>query len=40
MSGVEALHRIRMQNTRNGNPSIHQPVESVERNPAALPAAR
>jgi hypothetical protein len=40
MIGVEALHRIRMQNTGNRNPSVHQPIESGERNPATLAAAR
>jgi hypothetical protein len=39
MSGGEARDRIRMQNTRNWNPAVHQPVQPIERNAAALAAA-
>jgi hypothetical protein len=38
MSGVEALHRIRMWNTRDWNPSLHEPAEPAYGDSAALAA--
>jgi hypothetical protein len=38
MRGVEAFPRIRVQNTWNWNPSIHESPEAIKRNPAALSA--
>jgi hypothetical protein len=40
MTGVKALHRIRMENTRCWNPSVYEPVEPVHGDPAALAAPR
>src|SRR5678809_691610 len=40
MTGVKALHRIRMENTRCWNPSVCEPVEPVHGDPAALTAPR
>jgi hypothetical protein len=39
MVGVEALHRIRMEDVRDWNPSLHEPVEPVEGDAASLAAA-
>jgi hypothetical protein len=40
MTGVKALHRIRMENASDGNPSIEEPVEPVHGDGAALAASR
>jgi hypothetical protein len=40
MAGVKALHRIRMENASDWNPSVCEPVEPVHGDPAALAAAR
>ena len=40
MAGVKALHRIRMENASDWNPSVHEPVEPVHGDTAALAAAR
>src|SRR5712691_3318865 len=40
MTGVKALHRIRMDNAREWKPSIDEPVEPVHRDTAALAAPR
>ena len=40
MAGVKALHRIRMENARNWNPSVDEPVEPVHGDVAALAAPR
>ncbi len=40
MAGVKALHRIRMEDARDWNPSIHEPVEPVHGDTTALAAPR
>jgi hypothetical protein len=39
MGSVKALHRIRMENARDWNPALHEPVEPVPGDAAALAAA-
>ena len=40
MGSVKALHRIRMENARDWNPALHEPVEPVPGDAAPLAAAR
>jgi len=40
VTGVKALHRIRMENARYWNPSVYDPVKPVHGDPAALAAPR
>ena len=40
MTGVKALHRIRMENASDWNPSVEEPVEPVHGDVAALAAPR
>src|ERR1700674_2353384 len=40
MSGVKTLHRIRMENASDWNPSVDEPVEPVHGDPTALAAPR
>jgi len=40
MSGVKALHRIRMDHVRDWDPSLHEPVKPVPGDTASLAAAR
>ena len=40
MTGVKALHRIRMENARDWNPALHEPVEPGPGDAAPLAAAR
>jgi hypothetical protein len=39
MGSVEALHRIRMKDTFEWNPSIHEPGEPVQGDMATLATA-
>ena len=39
MTGVKTLHRIRMDNAGDWNPSVHEAVEPIHGDPAALAAA-
>jgi hypothetical protein len=40
MSGVKALHGIRMEDASDWNPSVDEPVEPVHADIAALAAPR
>ena len=40
MTGVKALHRIRMENASDWNPSVYDPAKPVHGDPAALAAPR
>ena len=40
MTGVKALHRIRMENASDWNPALHEPEEPVPGDVASLAAAR
>jgi hypothetical protein len=39
MAGVKALHRIRMKNARDRNPSLREPAEPGQGDPTPLTAA-
>jgi hypothetical protein len=40
MAGVKALHRIRMENASDWNPSVYDPVKPVHVDSTALAAPR
>jgi hypothetical protein len=40
MAGVKALHRIRMEDASDWNPSVDEPVEPVHGDIATLAAPR